>query len=195
MSGHLTHIIYMKPLKKIVVLGPESTGKSTLSQQLASHYQTLWVPEFARAYLHKKGNHYTYSDLLEIAKGQLASEDEQAVKAHLSGSESNQLSYIPLFIDTNMHVMQVWYEYVFNDCPNAILNRIAERNYDLYLLCYPDLVWTPDPLREYPDEQTRKRLFHYYKEMMLSQPAPWHIISGNYEERFRKAIAAVESLS
>ena len=66
----------MKPIQKIVVLGPESTGKSTLCAALAAHYQTIWTPEYARAFLSKNGTKYTYDDLLTIAKGQIKNEDE-----------------------------------------------------------------------------------------------------------------------
>jgi nicotinamide riboside kinase len=87
-----------------------------------------------------------------------------------------------------MYVMKVWCEFVFNKCHSWILNRIAERNYDGYLLCNPDLPWVRDNLREYPDIATRKKLYHYYKDLLVHQPVPWIDISGDYEERLRKAI-------
>jgi len=90
-----------------------------------------------------------------------------------------------------MYVMKVWAEYVFNNCHNWILNRIAERKYDLYLLCDIDLPWIEDKLREYPDADIRKKLFFFYKELMASQSTPWHIISGNYEQRLQDAINAI----
>ena len=100
-------------IKKIVVIGPESTGKSTLCEKLAAHYNTLWVPEYAREYLEKHGTDYTYEDLLPIAKGQIELEEEitnqQAVHSPLTTHHS------PLFIDTDMYVMKVWAEYVFNN--------------------------------------------------------------------------------
>ena len=176
----------METIKKIVVIGPESTGKSTLCKNLAEHYDTLWVPEYAREYLEKNGPEYTYGDLFTIAKGQIDSEEKI----------SNQVSSIGnpyLFIDTDMYVMKVWSEFVFNQCDNWILNRIAERKYDLYLLCDIDLDWIEDPLREYPDKKTREKLYHFYKDLMVNQSTPWHNISGNYEERFKKAVAFIES--
>ncbi|MGN6265164.1 MAG: AAA family ATPase [Ginsengibacter sp.] len=87
--------------------------------------------------------------------------------------------------------MKVWAEYVFNNCHNWILNRIAERKYDLYLLCDVDLPWIEDKLREYPDEGIRKKLFYFYKESMASQSTPWHIISGTYKERLQQAIDVI----
>jgi len=175
----------METIKKVVVIGPESTGKSTLCQKLAEHYNTLWVPEYAREYLEKNGREYSYDDLLIIAKGQIEREEKtiQQLTTHNSF----------LFIDTNMYVMKVWAEFVFNKCHNWILNRIAERDYDLYLLCDIDLPWVEDVLREYPDKKIREKLFFFYKELMTNQSTPWRIISGNYEERLEKAIKIIDA--
>ncbi|MBN8673693.1 MAG: ATP-binding protein [Chitinophagales bacterium] len=182
-------------LKKIVILGPESTGKSTLCEQLAQHYETTWCPEFAREYLLTNGIHYEYDDLLTIAKGQLALEDE-----YIQALERNSLpmledgGHLPLFIDTDMYVMKVWSEFVFNKCHRYILDQIGEREYDLYLLCNIDLPWVDDELREYPDPHTRKKLYQIYKDIMLNQPVPWVEISGDLEQRLAKAIRAVDLL-
>ncbi len=170
-------------VKKIVIVGPESTGKSTLCAQLAEHYKTVWAREYAREYLLKNGNNYTFADLDKIADGQLT-EEEAAVKKAMPGS--------PVFIDTDMYVIKVWSEFVFNKCNNRILTRIAERKYDLYLLCNTDLPWVKDELREYPDLKTREKLFHYYKDLLVNQHVPWVLISGSREERLNKAIAAVD---
>ena len=172
-------------LKKIVVIGPESTGKSTLCEQLAAHYNTRWCPEFAREYLLTNGKNYDYDDLLTIAKGQLAMEDEYfAMVRHDK----------PLFIDTDMYVMKVWCEFVFGKCHRFILDQIVERKYDLYLLCNIDLPWTKDELREYPDLKIREGLYHMYKDIMSNQAVPWVEISGNNEKRLAKAIASVDQL-
>jgi len=186
-------------VKKIVVIGPESTGKSTLCAQLAEHYHTLWVPEYAREYLEKYGKEYKYDDLLTIAKGQIELEEAMIYRLsamsnelptisseHSTSSTRHRTSNI-LFIDTDMYVMKVWCEYVFNKCHHWILNSIAERHYDGYLLCNTDLPWVKDNLREYPDMETRNKLYHLYKEILINQPLPWVEISGNYEERFEKA--------
>ena len=165
-------------MKKIVIIGPESTGKSTLCEQLAAHYKTEWVREYAREYLLINGKEYNYDDLLDIAKGQIA--EEELVVGSL------------IFIDTDMYVMKVWCEYVFGKCHHWILNRIVERQYDLYLLCNIDLPWVKDELREYPDLKARKKLYRYYKEIMINQHVPWAEISGTYEERLQMAIAVVD---
>jgi len=192
-------------LKKIVIIGPESTGKSTLCEMLSQHYQTEWCPEFAREYLLTNGTQYNHDDLLTIAKGQVALEDEFALKTvdslqlTVDGKKeySGQLSSVPgqlLFLDTDMQVMKVWCEYVFNDCHTWILNRIAERKYDLYLLCKPDLPWVKDELREYPNEKPRQELYHIYRDLLIQQHVPWVELSGGYEERLAAAVKAVNEL-
>jgi NadR type nicotinamide-nucleotide adenylyltransferase len=185
-------------LKKIVIIGPESTGKSTLCQQLSQQFNTLWCPEFARNYLLQYGKNYTYDDLLTIAKGQLQQEDEYKEKVERGQmADDSQQSTVNryLFIDTDMYVMKVWCEFVFGKCHQWILDRITERKYDLYLLCKPDLPWIKDELREYPDEARRIKLYHFYKDLLLNQSTPWVEISGSYDERLQKAIAAVDKLN
>lgn len=182
-------------VKKIVILGPESTGKSTLSEQLAQHYDTMWCPEFAREYLMVNGTNYTFEDLLTIAKGQLALEDEYAMMLE---NQSLPLledgGHIPLFIDTDMYVMKVWCEFAFGDCHSFVLDQIIARKYDLYLLCNVDLPWSNDELREYPELHIRQRLYNIYKDIMINQSVPWVEVSGNYEERLMKAIREVDKL-
>ena len=185
-------------LKKIVIIGPESTGKSTVCSQLAKHFKTLWCPEYAREYLSAHGMEYSFEDLLTIAEGQLNLEDGYTASM-VNGEWSMQQGYIlpltihhsPVFIDTDMYVMKVWCEYVFGKCHQFILDSIVERKYDLYLLCNIDLPWAYDPLREYPDEQPRRELYQIYKDILINQHTPWVIISGSYTERLNTAIKAV----
>jgi len=186
-------------MKKIVIIGPESTGKSTLCEKLAAHYQTLWIKEYAREYLLKNGTEYSFENLLDIAKGQLAAEElgirnweasDHQLSTVTQGPAGN---YQPVFIDTDMYVMKVWCEFVFEKCHHWILNRIVERKYDLYLLCNTDMPWVKDELREYPDLVTREKLYHHYKDIMVNQNVPWVDISGGYEERLEKAITAINT--
>ncbi len=169
-------------VKKIVVIGPESTGKSTLTQQLAKHYSTTWCPEYAREYLEKNGTHYNYDDLLEIAKGQIVLEDRLVQHA------GNSL----YFIDTNLYVMKIWCEVAFGKCHQWIIDRIAERKYDLYLLCQTDLPWEVDPMREYPDPGVRQNLYNMYKDLLVNDGARFFEISGSEVQRTEKAIKAVD---
>ncbi|MEQ1677214.1 MAG: AAA family ATPase [Chitinophagaceae bacterium] len=180
-------------LKKIVVIGPESTGKSTLCEQL--HYETTWCPEFAREYLLTNGTNYEFEDLLTIARGQLALEDEYTAQLEVNSLPMLEAGgHLPLFIDTDMYVMKVWCEFVFNKCHRFILDQILTRQYDLYLLCNTDLPWVADELREYPDLHTRKKLYYIYKDIMINQQIPWIDISGGYDERLAKAITAVDQV-
>lgn len=182
----------MNPLKKIVVIGPESTGKSTLCEQLAAHYSTAWVPEYAREYLLKHGMEYTYPDLLTIAKGQVALEDAAATR--LSQAPPSSAHSPVLFIDTDLYVMKVWSEFVFGKCDPWILDQIGSRHYDGYLLCRTDLPWAPDKLREYPDPVTREKLFHIYKDCMVNQSMPWAEIGGQADRRLEMAVEVVNKL-
>ena len=194
----------MDALKKVVILGPESTGKSTLCELLAQHYNTQWCPEFAREYLLTHGMDYTYDDLLFVAKGQLAMEDEyiqsvagssdSGVGQKTQNSEPKTKNSQLLFIDTDMYVMKVWCEFVFNKCHKWILEQIVIRKYDLYLLCNTDLPWVKDELREYPDLVTRDKLYQMYKDLMINQSTPWVDISGDYDQRFQQAIKAIDQL-
>lgn len=168
-------------IKKIVVIGPESAGKSSLCAALSEYYESIWCPEYAREYLLMNGVNYTYDDLLAIAKGQIQLEEEHEKKM-TAVAASNYL-----FIDTDMYVMKVWSEFVFAQCHKFILDQIVTRKYDAYLLCKPDIPWVKDELREYPDEATRQNLYHYYKDLMIHQITPWIEIEGGHEERLRKA--------
>ncbi|MCY7421572.1 MAG: AAA family ATPase [Chitinophagaceae bacterium] len=191
---------------KVVIIGPESTGKSTLTSLLAQHYHTLYCPEYAREYLLTHGKEYTYDDLLNIAKEQVNAEDacmqqfEHPTLSLLKAGDETGANQPPttnhqlLFIDTDMHVMKVWCEFVFGKCHPFILEQLAERKYDLYLLCNTDLPWVKDELREYPDLETREKLYTIYKDLLMKQPVPWVEISGDYVQRLQIAVEAVDRL-
>lgn len=171
-------------IKKIVVIGPASTGKSTLSSQLANELNTLWVPEYAREYLECIDRDYTEDDLLQIAKGQIASEDALVAKA-------NSL----LICDTDLHVIKVWSESKFGRCDKWILEEIARRSYDMYLLTYIDVNWEDDPFRE-PDELSGRHYFYnIYRDIVQHSGLPWADIQGNEEERLAAALEAISKHS
>lgn len=185
-------VFVMNKIKKIVIIGPESTGKSTLCSQLAAHYNTIWCPEFARQYLLDNGTNYTFEDLATIAKGQLELEKKYEVQSMEYEHQNNQIPNSKfLFLDTDMYVMKVWCEFVFGKCHKFILDEILTRKYDLYLLCNIDLPWVKDELREYPDEKPRQELFAIYQNILSNQSTPWRLISGTNNERLQNAIKAI----
>ena len=165
-------------IKRIALIGPESSGKTTLAGQLAEHYKTIWVPEYAREYMEKLNRAYTADDILIIAKEQLRIEEELISKA-------NKL----LFIDTEFIIAKIWCEDIFGSCPEWILNNIEEKKYDLYLLTEPDLEWKHDPVRENP--YRREYFFELYLKEIKSGNFNYEIISGT-GDRLPNAINAVE---
>ena len=173
-----------KPLIKVAVIGPESTGKSTLCELLAQHYNTQWCPEFAREYLMEKKGKYDYADLLNIAYGQVELENTMLTKAR-NGF---------YFIDTDMYVMKVWCEVAFENCHTWILKQIALSQYDLYFLCDVDLPWVKDELREYPDFKFRKNLFKIYKDILINQKVRWSVISGTDTQRLQMAVSIINTV-
>ena len=139
------------------------------------------------------GKKYSYGDLLTIAKGQLQLEEE-ATNACIALHEQEKKEGRPiLFLDTDMYVMKVWCEYVFNNCHPFILEQINHRKYDFYLLCNIDLPWTPDEMREYPDEKPRQELFSIYKDILINQNTPWGIVEGVGETRLNNAIQLIDT--
>ena len=177
------NICYYFNMKKIVIIGPESTGKSSLAQSLAAHFNGQWVREFARDYLTEHGTDYTFEDLLTIAQGQLALEDAARL-----------LPTPYLFLDTDMHVMHVWSTFVFGKEHELIERERATRQYDMYLLACPDLPWTRDHLREYPDQETREKLYRIYKTILEQQKTPWAEVRGVGDARVQCAINAIEQI-
>lgn len=169
------------PIKKVVVIGPECTGKSELSQFLADHFKTEWVAEYARAYLNKLIRSYEQSDLTKITHGQVRMEEEWM-------QDANKI----LICDTNAIVVKVWSEFKFGNCEPEILKVIQERKYDLYLLTYIDIPWEEDPQREHPDK--REHFFEIFKKEVEKSGVPYVIIDGVREERRKKGIEAIEKL-
>ncbi|MGI4869587.1 MAG: AAA family ATPase [Janthinobacterium lividum] len=165
-------------MRRISLTGPESAGKSTLTAQLAAHYATVAVPEYAREYLAAHGPHYTLPDLEAIARGQLAAEDAAATQA--TGL---------LFCDTDLLVLKIWAENAFGTCPAWVLAELARPRYALTLLLAPDLPWTPDPLREHPYPAQRWHFYALYRAELQSRSWPFVEISGL--ERLAQAVRAV----
>jgi len=167
--------------KKIAVIGPESTGKSTLSEALAGALHTLWVPEFARHFLEHLARPYTEDDLLTMAKGQVESEEN-----------SLKTTDKWLVCDTDLYVIKVWSEHKYGRCDPWILEQIAARKYDLYLLTYIDTDWQYDPLREHPDVLMRQYFYHVYKDIVTESGVPWVEVKGGPGERLQQALDAIK---
>jgi NadR type nicotinamide-nucleotide adenylyltransferase len=171
---------------KVVLFGPESTGKTTLSRQLAEHYNTLWVPEFAREYLQEKWDREQKTceahDLLPIAVGQMALENNYAQKA-------NRV----LICDTDLLETKVYSEAYYMGTCDPLLDKYAQENrYDLYLLTYIDTPWVKDDLRDKPFE--RERMFQAFHQALLTYDKPFVLVKGKPTERLNLAVSKIDEL-
>jgi nicotinamide riboside kinase len=162
---------------KIIVTGPESSGKTTLCKALSEHYNLPFTKEFAREYLTDLGKNYLQEDLLEIAKGQL--EYEQLI------NNNQQIS----LHDTDLITLKIWSVYKYGNCNNWILEQIEKQKVEnrFYLLCKPDLKWDYDPLRENPTN--RNELLEIYKQELENLGHKFLIIKG--EDRNEQAIESL----
>lgn len=169
---------------KIAVIGPESTGKSTLCQQLGAHFNAKIVSEYAREYLADLHRPYDIHDVVAIAQGQ---------QRHIESFEASQPEM--LISDTEGIVNKVWCEYVFHTIPKEINNIVNSQHFDLYLLCDTDLEWAFDPMRENPNLNERKAIFALYLKALDELGANYRIISGTGQARTNKAIEAIKEMS
>lgn len=173
-------------LIKVVLYGPESTGKTTLAKQLAEHYNTRWVPEFMREFLQKKWvskkELVTKEDLIPIAKGQLKLEKEVSEKVKNL-----------LICDTNLLELKVYSEYYYNGfCPSDIKNEATKNKYSIYLLTYIDTPWEADDLRDRPNN--REEMFAIFEAELKENKFPYKILKGNENERFKQATTIIDGL-
>ncbi|MEQ8878474.1 MAG: ATP-binding protein [Cyclobacteriaceae bacterium] len=167
-------------IKKIAVIGPESTGKSELSAQLARHYQTEWVPEYARFYLDRLQNEYEQSDLLEIAKGQIEWEKDKM-----------EMADEWLICDTNLIVIKVWSDHKYGNTDPFIEAQLEKIPYDFYLLSNIDLPWRDDPQREHP--KLRKYFLDLYENYLKARKLPYKLVSGIEDIRLANAVQAIDN--
>jgi len=164
---------------RIVIYGPESTGKTTLAKALAEAYHTAWVPEFARDYLQKKwdttGEVCSKDDLLQIVKGQMEAENKA-----LSTAKDF------LFCDTNVLVTQVWSQSHFQGyCDPRILNYARTFQYDHYFLTHIDVPWQADDLRDRPND--REDMFKLFKALLIKNNLPFTVLKGTHKARMEQA--------
>ena len=162
---------------KIIITGPESSGKTTLSKNLSQHLNSKLVNEFARYYLQKNNNKYNFENLLEIAKNQLKLE--------------NQKSKI-IICDTDLITIKIWSEYKFGKCDSWILDKINTQKNEqrIYLLCKPDLKWQYDPQRE--NKYDRDKIFNIYNKELISLGYKFFVVKGdNRLDLAKKYIASI----
>lgn len=171
---------------KVVLFGPESTGKTTLSRQLARHYNSVWVPEFARVYLQNKWNNTRKTcepdDLLPIAEGQIKLENELSRKTDSV-----------LICDTDLLETKVYSEsYYLGSCDPILEKYALENTYDLYFLTYIDTPWEADDLRDKPEH--RQGMFEVFQNALVKNKRPYVLLKGNKETRLAKAITHIDEL-
>lgn len=169
-----------KHIKKIAIVGPESTGKSTITQQLANHYQTLWVPEYARYYCAALTAPCTLQDEINMFHGQLALEDSV-----LSMAEKDFI-----FCDTTFLTVKIWSDEMLGFSPQIVLDTLPEHPYDLYLLMDIDLPWTEDPLRDFPHK--REYFMKVWTDELRALGANSVLVSGSEQSRLNNAIHIVD---
>ncbi|MDA3822034.1 MAG: ATP-binding protein [Bacteroidales bacterium] len=166
-------------MRRIVITGSESTGKTKLASQLAEHYQCKFIPEYARHYIEGLERPYIKQDVENIAKKQI----DQYEKMLLSGECA--------FIDTWLIITKVWLKVVYNEQENWIEDVLRNGKIDLYILCGNDLPWVHDPVRENGGEM-RNKLFDMYLEELNILGLPYRVINGQGEERLRNTIFTIE---
>ena len=158
---------------KVGIIGPESTGKSSLASYLATKYDGLMVPEYAREYMeHLAPDYqYTYEDVEKIAMHQVQ-ELREISQSPAEGMAADRKDLA--FFDTELIITKVWFLHKFGTCPDFLQQALEEYPMDVYLLCYPDLEWVPDPVRENPN--IREYLFDWYEREVQALGIPYYIV-------------------
>ncbi len=166
-------------MNKIIITGPESSGKTTLSNALKKYFNTFLVTEYSREYIDQLNSKYKYEDLLKIAKQQLKNED------------NTQLT-TPIICDTDLITIKIWSEYKYSKCESWILQHIKKQQNEsrFYLLCKPDIKWKYDPQRE--NQFDRKVVFDIYKKELEALNHQYFVIDNG--DRLKKAINAIKKI-
>lgn len=167
-------------IKRVAITGPESTGKTTLTEQLAAHFNTVFVPDYSRIYLNYISRPYTAEDVIHIAERIVTMEKDMA-----------RIANAILFTDTDLLNIKVWLQYYNWPVPNWIEEEI-KTTYDLYLLMSIDLPWVADSQRKNPHD--RDVLFNRFEQELQAIKAPYNVISGNNQARLQLAINKVSAI-
>jgi NadR type nicotinamide-nucleotide adenylyltransferase len=176
----------MADTKRIALFGTESTGKTSLAERLALHFDEPWSQEFAREFWDAHEGHITAADLDAIARGQIANEEAAAAAARRV-----------VFCDTELITCTLWNDSLFpGACPTWVREQAEQRaaRFALFLLCDADVPFVPDPQRCFPDEAARQRARHLWRHALVSRRLPFVEIRGDWPDRQRTAIAAVEEI-
>ncbi|MGI9190881.1 MAG: AAA family ATPase [Chitinophagaceae bacterium] len=172
----------MSSIKTILILGGESTGKTELAQSLAQHFNTVYVPEYARTYLDALDRPYEQFDLSLMGIGQLSLEESLMPEANTF-----------LFCDTGIDVITLWSAHRYGSVDEALLELRSAAHYDAILVTAPDLPWVADPQREHPNEEDRAFFFSHYKQVAEKSGRPYGIVAGQGEARFNAALEFLEN--
>ena len=168
-------------MPKIIVTGPESSGKTTLCKALATHLKTPFTEEFARTYIANLDREYNQNDLVMIAEGQLKNEQL---------TTNNKQLFLH---DTDLITLKIWSEYKYGSCDKWILDQIEKQKPEnrFYLLCSPDIPWQADKQRENPND--REELFKIYKQELDDLEHTYFIVDG--ENRMENSILKISSIT
>ncbi|MBB2146406.1 AAA family ATPase [Pedobacter sp. LMG 31464] len=169
-----------KQIKKIAIVGPESTGKSTMSQQLAKHYNVPWVPEYARYYCAALTTDCTLQDEINMFHGQIALEESVLAMADTDF----------IICDTTFVTVKIWSDEMLGETPQIVLDALKTRPYDFYLLLDIDLPWQEDPLRDFP--HMREHFMKIWHKELKALNATYKEIGG-IENRLQNAINAINN--
>ncbi len=167
-------------ITRIVITGPESTGKTELAKDLAEKLETVWIPEYARTYVENLDHPYDFDDVIQIARQQI---DQEARYAAKTGDGI-------LIFDTWLIITKVWLDLVYGKCPDWITDHIRSSKIDLFLVCATDLPWIADPVRENGGDK-REALFQIYCDEIRSFGFKYEVISGTGEARTNNALKAL----
>jgi nicotinamide riboside kinase len=188
-------------LKRVCLIGPECTGKTTLAEELSLHFNAPWVPEFAREYAERVARELTADDVEPIARGQMANEDpalNSGVGSWEWGVENDgPSSHTPhptphsplLILDTDLISTVVYARHYYGHCPEWIEREAQARKSDLYLLLNTDLPWVTDSLRD--SAAPRESVYEKFAQTLRSYDANVVPVTG---ERFAEAVTQLDSL-